>query len=92
MVGDLDSTKETADEIIFESAEMLASRSISWLYSYQDIKGKVSPLTMPGSQPGEPDYDALMARHKLTEPGQISAITKRLINGEWHQSEECSYD
>jgi hypothetical protein len=35
-----------------------------------------------------PDYAELVAGHKLKEPGQISAITKRLINGEWHQSEE----
>jgi hypothetical protein len=84
MVDDLDSTEETADEMIFESAEMLADRSIKWLSGYLNTKDKVSPGHDAGiCKPGSPDYDRLMTVHKLTEPGQSNAITKRLINGAW---------
>ncbi len=59
-----------------------------------DVTLRDGPHSASGwiSKPGTADFIEFGTRHRVTKPGQISTITSKFINGEWHETEERSGD
>lgn len=82
----VDKEKE-AEKTLVDVVEMLEDGSLKIAVSVTEKNGMNSADSWI-SKPGSPDFIEFGARHCVTKPGQVCAITKRLIDGEWHQSEE----
>ncbi len=75
------------EKTLVDVVEMLADGSLKIAVSVTAQNG-MNGADSWISPPGSPDFIEFGTRHRVTKPGQVSAITKKLINGEWHQSEQ----